>query len=41
MGKKAMPYIDAQGAKLYFEEHGHGQAIIFIHEFGSRSLVVG
>jgi len=35
MGKKAMPYIDAQGAKLYFEEHGHGQAIIFIHEFGS------
>ena len=30
-----MPYINAAGAKLYFEEHGHGHPIIFVHEFGS------
>jgi pimeloyl-ACP methyl ester carboxylesterase len=30
-----MPYIDATGAKLYFEENGHGNPIIFVHEFGS------
>ncbi len=30
-----MPYVDATGAKLYFEEHGHGYPIIFVHEFGS------
>src|SRR5882724_10914088 len=35
MGKKAMPYVDAYGAKLYFEESGHGYPIIFIHEFAS------
>jgi pimeloyl-ACP methyl ester carboxylesterase len=29
-----MPYLDAAGAKLYFEENGDGYPIIFIHEFG-------
>jgi pimeloyl-ACP methyl ester carboxylesterase len=29
-----MPYIDAAGVKLYFEEHGDGYPIIFLHEFG-------
>jgi pimeloyl-ACP methyl ester carboxylesterase len=33
--KKAMPYIEANGAKLYCEESGHGYPIIFIHEFVS------
>jgi pimeloyl-ACP methyl ester carboxylesterase len=35
MGRKAMPYIEAQGAKLYFEERGEGYPILFIHEFAS------
>jgi pimeloyl-ACP methyl ester carboxylesterase len=30
-----MPYVDAAGVKLYFEEYGHGFPIIFVHEFGS------
>ena len=30
-----MPYVDATGAKLYFEENGRGYPIIFVHEFGS------
>src|SRR6266571_6551455 len=30
-----MPYVDAYGAKLYFEESGYGHPIIFIHEFAS------
>jgi pimeloyl-ACP methyl ester carboxylesterase len=30
-----MPYVDATGAKLYFEESGYGYPIIFVHEFGS------
>lgn len=30
-----MPYIDAAGVKLYFEETGQGYPIIFVHEFGS------
>ena len=30
-----MPYVEAYGAKLYFEESGHGYPIIFIHEFAS------
>ena len=30
-----MPYVDAVGARLYFEEHGDGYPIIFVHEFGS------
>jgi pimeloyl-ACP methyl ester carboxylesterase len=30
-----MPYVEAIGAKLYFEESGYGYPIIFIHEFGS------
>ena len=30
-----MPYVDATGAKLYFEESGYGYPIIFIHEFAS------
>ena len=29
-----MPYVDATGAKLYFEAHGNGYPIIFAHEFG-------
>jgi pimeloyl-ACP methyl ester carboxylesterase len=30
-----MPYVEATGAKLNFEECGHGYPIIFIHEFAS------
>jgi pimeloyl-ACP methyl ester carboxylesterase len=30
-----MPYVDATGAKLYFEENGRGCPIIFVHEFAS------
>lgn len=30
-----MPYIEATGAKLFFEESGYGHPIIFIHEFAS------
>ncbi len=30
-----MPYVEATGAKLYFEEYGRGYPIIFIHEFAS------
>jgi pimeloyl-ACP methyl ester carboxylesterase len=30
-----MPYVDAPGAKLYFEENGQGYPIIFVHELGS------
>lgn len=30
-----MPYVEATGAKLYFEESGHGYPIIFIHEFAA------
>lgn len=32
-----MPYIDATGVKLYFEETGEGHPIIFLHELGSDS----
>jgi len=28
-----MPYVDAIGAKLYFEESDYGYPIIFVHEF--------
>lgn len=28
-----MPYADAEGAKLYFEETGNGFPIVFVHEF--------
>jgi pimeloyl-ACP methyl ester carboxylesterase len=30
-----MPYVEANGTKLYFEESGYGYPIIFIHEFAS------
>jgi len=30
-----MPYVEATGARLYFEECGYGYPIIFIHEFAS------
>ena len=30
-----MPYIEATGARLYFEECGFGYPIIFVHEFAS------
>ena len=30
-----MPYVEAQGAKLYVEERGEGYPIIFVHEFAS------
>ena len=30
-----MPYVEADGTKLYFEESGYGYPIIFIHEFAS------
>src|SRR6516162_3447319 len=35
MGRNAMPYAEATGARLYFEESGEGHPIIFIHEFAS------
>ena len=28
-----MPYADAQGAKLYYEETGSGFPVVFVHEF--------
>lgn len=31
----AMPYVDASGVKLYYEETGSGYPIIFVHEFGA------
>src|SRR5258708_3034544 len=34
-GREAMPYVEAAGAKLYFEESGYGYPIILIHEFAS------
>ena len=34
-GREAMPYVDADGARLYAEDSGHGNPIIFIHEFAS------
>ena len=30
-----MPYADADGVKLYYEETGTGHPVIFVHEFGS------
>lgn len=30
-----MPYVEATGAKLYFEESGHGYPVILVHEFAS------
>src|SRR5580692_8237087 len=30
-----MPYVEAQGAKLYVEERGEGYPIMFVHEFAS------
>jgi len=30
-----MPYAQAAGAKLYYEEAGRGYPIVFVHEFGS------
>jgi len=30
-----MPYVEANGAKLYVEESGFGYPIVFIHEFAS------
>ena len=29
-----MPYAQAQGARIYYEETGEGRPILFIHEFG-------
>jgi pimeloyl-ACP methyl ester carboxylesterase len=31
----SMPYAQAQGAKIYYEDVGHGLPILFIHEFGA------
>ena len=30
-----MPYAQAQGARLYYEETGTGYPVIFVHEYGS------
>lgn len=30
-----MPYVEAQGARLYYEETGTGYPIVFVHEFGA------
>ena len=29
-----MPYAEAQGARVYYEENGSGTPILFVHEFG-------
>ncbi|MGH6909743.1 MAG: alpha/beta fold hydrolase [Phenylobacterium sp.] len=34
-GGIAMPFIDSQGVKLYYEETGAGDAIVWIHEFAA------
>jgi pimeloyl-ACP methyl ester carboxylesterase len=34
-GREAMPYVDADGVRLYVEDSGHGSPIIFVHEFAS------
>ena len=30
-----MPHIQAEGARLYYEEAGAGHPIVFVHEFGA------
>ncbi len=30
-----MPYAQAEGARLYYEETGKGHPIVFVHEYGS------
>ena len=30
-----MPFAPSTGARLYYEETGHGQPIVFVHEFGA------
>jgi pimeloyl-ACP methyl ester carboxylesterase len=32
-----MPFVQAEGARLYYEEAGAGHPIVFVHEFGSDS----
>jgi pimeloyl-ACP methyl ester carboxylesterase len=32
--ERPMPYAEAQGARIYYEETGAGTPILFIHEFG-------
>ena len=34
-GLTAMPFIDSQGVRLYYEEAGAGDAIIWVHEFAA------
>lgn len=29
-----MPYAERNGIKLFFEDTGTGQSILFLHEFG-------
>lgn len=29
-----MSFFESQGHQLYFEEHGGGEALVFLHEFG-------
>jgi len=30
-----MPHVQAEGARLYYEEAGSGRPVVFVHEFGS------
>ena len=30
-----MPYAEAEGARLYYEETGTGLPVVFVHEFGA------
>jgi pimeloyl-ACP methyl ester carboxylesterase len=30
-----MPYAQAEGARLHYEEAGHGHPIVFVHEYGA------
>ena len=30
-----MPFADAEGVKLYYEEAGSGTPIVFVHEFAT------
>jgi hypothetical protein len=36
-----MPYVDAAGVKLEFEEVGQGYPIVFLHEFRSHLRACG
>ena len=34
-----MPYLETDGARLYYEEHGQGAALVFLHGAGANHMV--